>query len=157
MFFNSYIFILLFLPLVLIGYFGLNSLKKDKLALIYLIGMSLWFCAYQNLTSLIVLLISILLNYGIKCLMVRAIEVKSKKLYLVAGIITNLGILFCFKYFNFFIENVNAVFKSELPFWQLALPLGISFYTFMQISFLVDSYRGECPKPSFWEYVEYVS
>ena len=157
MFFNSYIFILLFLPLVLIGYFGLNSLKKDKLVLIYLIGMSLWFCAYQNLTSLIVLLISILLNYGIKCLMDGALEMKRKRLYLVAGILTNLGILFCFKYYNFFIENVNAVFHTELPFWQLALPLGISFYTFMQISFLVDSYRGECPKTSFWEYVAYVS
>ena len=100
MFFSSYIFILLFLPLVLIGYFALNSLKKDKLALIYLIGMSLWFCAYQNLTSLIVLFISILLNYGIKWLMDKASEIKRKKLYLVAGILTNLGILFCFKYYN---------------------------------------------------------
>ena len=77
MFFSSYIFILLFLPLVLIGYFGLNSLKKDKLALIYLIGMSLWFCAYQNLTSLSVLLISILLNYGIKWLMDQRQNAKS--------------------------------------------------------------------------------
>ena len=157
MFFNSYIFILLFFPLVLIGYFTLNKRKKNKLAIGYLLAMSLWFCGYQSLYSLVVLLAGILMNYGIRTAMCSADNDKKKKRWLVTGIVANIGILFCFKYYNFFAENINGVFDAELPFWELALPLGISFYTFGQLSYLVDSYRGECPDATFMEYVTYVT
>lgn len=152
--FNSYIFILLFLPLVLIGYFGLNSVKKEKTAILFLVLMSLWFCGFQGMESLAVLLVSALFNYGIQA----AIRTeKKKKLYLTVGILLNIGVLFCFKYYNFFIENVNGITGSSLPYWKLVLPLGISFYTFGQIAYLVDSYRGECEKTSFTEYLLYVT
>ena len=157
MFFNSYIFILLFFPLVLIGYFGLRRLKKDKLAMGFLLGMSLWFCGFQNINSVLVLLFSVLLNYSIRMMMGRGSGVKQKKLWLVLGIAANLSILFCFKYYNFFAETVNGIMETEIPYWELALPLGISFYTFAQLSYLIDSYRGECHDASFLEYMVYVT
>lgn len=157
MFFNSYIFILLFFPLVLIGYFGLNKYGKEKAALGYLIIMSLWFAGFHSLGSLCVLLCSILGNYGIRTLMCTAEDGKKKKTLLLLGITANIVVLFCFKYFNFFVENVNKITGAQLSYWELALPLGISFYTFCQLAYLVDSYRGECPKASFLEYVAYVS
>jgi D-alanyl-lipoteichoic acid acyltransferase DltB (MBOAT superfamily) len=75
----------------------------------------------------------------------------------VAGLALNIGILFYFKYFDFFIENVNTVFNASLGFLGLTLPLGISFYTFQQLSYVIDSYRGESEKYGLLEYSAYVS
>lgn len=152
--FNSYIFILLFFPLVLIGYFWLNSVKKEKAAQLFLLLMSLWFCAFQGIESLFVLLGSALLNYGIRALMRTG---EKKRLYLILGIFLNIAVLFCFKYYDFFAENINAVTGGRLPYWNPGLPIGISFYTFGQIAYLVDSYRGECPDMPFMEYLVYVT
>ena len=157
MFFNSYIFILLFFPLVLIGYFGLNKYGKEKAARGYLIMMSLWFAGFHSIGSVGVLLGSILGNYGIRTVMYRTEDKKKKKVFLTLGITANIVVLFCFKYFNFFVENVNKITGAQLSYWELALPLGISFYTFGQVAYLVDSYRGECPEASFAEYMAYVS
>jgi D-alanyl-lipoteichoic acid acyltransferase DltB (MBOAT superfamily) len=80
-----------------------------------------------------------------------------KGLMFAAGLVLNLGILFYFKYYDFFIENVNKKFNTEFGFLNLALPLGISFYTFQQLSYCIDSYRGESKKYSLLEYAAYVS
>jgi D-alanyl-lipoteichoic acid acyltransferase DltB (MBOAT superfamily) len=80
-----------------------------------------------------------------------------KKLLFVAGLVLNIGILFYFKYYDFFMENVNTVFKTNFGFLGLTLPLGISFYTFQQLSYVIDSYRGENGKYSLLEYIAYVS
>lgn len=157
MLFNSYIFIFLFFPLTLIGYYGLNYAKKHKAAMAFLVGMSLWFYGYNNIYYLLILIISIFINYGIVKALSRTLSPKLRGLCLWTGILLNIGILFYFKYYDFFIENVNAVLKTDLPLLRLMLPLGISFYTFQQLSYVIDSYRNDCKDYSFLEYAAYVS
>lgn len=157
MLFNSYIFIFLFFPLVLAGYYALNYAKMYRAALVYLIGMSMWFYGYNNIYYLAILIVSILINYGLSSLMSRLTDAYKRKFCLCIGMLFNIGILFYFKYFNFFIGNINVAFKSNLPLLKLTLPLGISFYTFQQLSYVIDSYRRECENYTFWEYAVYVS
>lgn len=157
MLFNSYIFIFLFFPLTLIGYYGLNYAGKYKASLAFLVGMSMWFYGYNNVNYLLILIVSIVINYGI-VLAINSVRISSvRKLCLLAGVFLNIGILFYFKYYDFFIENINSVLKADLPLLRLILPLGISFYTFQQLSYVIDSYRKECGRYSFLEYAAYVS
>lgn len=163
MLFNSYIFIFVFLPLTLIGYFGLNRAGKDKTAVLFLLLMNLGFAGFGSIYSLAVLLVNLLVNYALAGFIGRAGEKKRGKI-LILGILFNLGILFLFKYYNFFIVNVNSVFGSDLSLLHLALPLGISFYTFGQIAYLVDCYKENIGEGgsgiysySFLEYSAYVS
>ncbi len=157
MLFNSYAFILLFLPLVLLGYYGLGKLKKGKFQLLYLTAVSFWFCGFQNPFFLVVLTGSLLFNYGICCLICRLKTQGKRKFCLIAGVFLNIGTLLYFKYYNFFVENINFLLGSELRLLEILLPLGISFYTFQQIAFLADNYRGECRCGSFPEYAAYIS
>jgi D-alanyl-lipoteichoic acid acyltransferase DltB (MBOAT superfamily) len=120
--------------------------------------MSMWFYGYNNIKYLAILVVSILLNYLIVELMYKFGGGKAiKRLLFVAGLVLNIGILFYFKYYDFFIENVNTAFKTNFSFLSLALPLGISFYTFQQLSYVIDSYNGECENYSLLEYAAYVS
>ena len=157
MLFNSYIFIFLFFPLTLIGYYGLNHAKKYRAAMAFLTGMSLWFYGYNNVYYLAILVVSVLSNYGIVTLMSRTKAEKKRLLLLWTGILLNIGILLYFKYYDFFIENINLCLKSSLPLLRLALPLGISFYTFQQVSYVIDAYRGDCKDYTFLEYAAYVT
>lgn len=157
MLFNSYIFIFLFFPLTLLGYYSLNYAHKYKSSLIFLTGMSLWFYGYNNIYYLLILIVSIILNYGIISGMAHYDDVKMRRFFLCSGLIWNIGVLFLFKYYDFFIDNINSALHSQLPFLRLALPLGISFYTFQQISYVIDYYKRECNKYSFIEYIAYVS
>lgn len=156
MLFNSYNFIFLFLPLVLIGYYGLNYLKQYKLALGYVTCMSMWFCGYTNIQYLVILLISIFVNYILTEFMSKTKHDTGRKMLLLVGLLWNIGGLLYFKYCNFFIENINAVFKTDIAFLRLILPLGISFYTFQQLSYVIDYYRGESEKYDILEYTAYV-
>ena len=153
MLFNSYIFVLLFLPLCVIGYFGLNRLGKTRPAMAFLLCMSLWFYAYNNIYYLAVIAFSILFNYS--CF--RLIKKTGRKSIMVTGVAVNLAVLMFFKYMDFFISNWNGLFKSDFNLLHIALPLGISFFTFQQISFIVDSYRGEVGEVSFLDYACFVA
>ncbi|MCM1296446.1 MAG: hypothetical protein NC311_12985 [Muribaculaceae bacterium] len=157
MLFNSYIFVFLFFPLAVAGYYWLHHLNREKAALGYLVLMSMVFYGYNSVQYLVMLAGSILANYAIVWLMDKSGSAVRRRLLLLLGMLCNLGILFCFKYFDFFIGNVNAVLGTEYPFWGLALPLGISFYTFQQLSYVIDSYRGDCGRYSLLEYAAYVS
>ena len=154
MLFNSYIFILFFLPLTYTVYFFLNHIKRYKIAHIWLIGMSIWFYGFFNIKYLWIICFSILCNYllsrGMYCCKGK------KRVFLVAGIALNLGVLFYFKYFNFFMETVNCLFYQNFMLRNIVLPLGISFFTFQQISFLVDSYKEETEGYGFVEYALFV-
>ena len=141
MLFNSYIFVFLFLPFAVIGYYGLHHFGWKRAALGYLIMMSMVFYGYNSMAYLAMLVISILVNF----FLVRLMDMKSgqgwRRVVLLLGLAYNLGILFYFKYYDFFIENVNTVFRTDYSFLRLALPLGISFYTFQISSYLFDVYR----------------
>ena len=169
MLFNSYIFIFLFFPLCLLGYYGLRKVNSTW-AKVWLTGFSLWFYGYFNIRYLCIMIFSILLNYGAYKLMVRVdsatgvvsaesgkVPFINKKAILITGVSANLLLLFYFKYFDFFIENINSVFGSSFALRNILLPLGISFFTFQQISFLADTYRGELEECSFVDYALFVS
>ncbi len=141
MLFNSYIFILLFLPLVLAGYYMLGSVRKGSLTTGFLLFASLCFMGYQSIYSLIVLLGSMMLNYLVIRRMEYVLDSKRKRTFIL-GIMLNLILLFLFKYLDFFLENVNGLFQVAIPLTGLAMPLGISFYTFSQIACLTDCYKG---------------
>ncbi len=156
--FNSFIFILVFLPAALVGYFGLCSLGKEKAAKAFLLLMSLWFYGYFNLSYLLVICGSILVNFLLSRAMGKSgITEGAKKALLTLGLLFNVGLIFYFKYYDFFISNVNQVFHTDFVLRHVVLPLGISFFTFQQISFIVDSYRGETKGYSFLEYALFVA
>lgn len=112
--FYSYIFILLFLPICISGYFLLGKAEKYEASKIWLIAMSLWFYSYLHMAYLILLGISILVNYGIIYWMQKQKKTVYKKLLLVSSLAVNLGVLFFFKYYNFFVDNLNSLFKSKI-------------------------------------------
>ena len=157
MLFNSYIFIFLFLPLALLGYFLLNHRKQFRAANAFLILMSLWFYGYFNPRYLLILCLSILCNYALSRGMARAGRKGLRRFLLILGILGNLGTIFFFKYYDFFITTVNSVFSRNFNLRHILLPLGISFFTFQQISYLVDSYRGETAGYRFLDYALFVS
>ena len=155
MLFHSYIFIFLFLPVVLFGYYGLHFLKQHKLALGFITAMSMWFCAYTGIGNLKVLLLNTLVNFMLVEVMARVKAKQGRKMLFIAGLFWNIGILFYYKYFDFCVENVNDVFRTDIALLELALPLGISFYVFQQLAYLIDSYRGDCEKYGLLEFAAY--
>lgn len=157
MLFNSYVFVLLFFPLCLLGYFGLNHFKKYTIAQWFLFGMSLWFYGYFNPGYLLIILSSIFINYVVYRLLVKQQGKPCHKTIMILGVAINVGILIYFKYMDFFIQNVNLLFRQEFELLNILLPLGISFFTFQQISFIVDAYRGDIPEYGFVEYACFVS
>lgn len=157
MLFNSYIFILFFLPICLITYFMLNHFKKYTLAQVFLLIMSLWFYAYFNISYLVIILFSILFNYGIYTLFERSQKNKIRKLLLAIGLLANVSILIYFKYMDFFISNVNSIFSTNYSLLNVVLPLGISFFTFQQLSFVIDAYKREVPKYNLLHYASFVT
>lgn len=160
--FNSYIFIFLFLPLVLLLWYGLNHIKCYRLAGIFLAGMSLWFYGYFNTYYLAIILVSMGLNYLLSFLISKIPEQSAHsqalhRVCLAAGILLNLGILFYYKYYDFFIENINLAFHTDFALRHILLPLGISFFTFQQLSFIIDRCMGKSDHYPLLSYVTFVT
>ena len=157
MLFNSYIFVFIFLPLVLLGWYGLNRFGKHKTAKIFLTGMSLWFYGYFNVYYLFIIVASILINYFISYLLTFFRTKTAGRIGLLVGIGINLALLFYFKYFDFFIENINYLFQTDFNLKHILLPLGISFFTFQQLSFIIDRCTGKAKHYSFTNYAAFVT
>ena len=160
MIFNSYAFIFVFLPLVWLGFFGLAK-SSVRLSVVWLCLASLFFYGWWNPKFLTLLLGSILFNYWLGCRLAptrpAAFAPAVRRWTLVAGISVNLLLLGYFKYLNFFISTVNALGTQHWALLDIVLPLGISFFTFTQIAFLVDSSRGEARDFDFLRYVLFVT
>lgn len=137
MVFSSLVFLFLFLPIVLIIYYVSN----DKLKNYILLLSSLFFYAWGEPKYIFLMIISIFINYifGIKV----STDSQSKRLWLTFSIVFNLGILVIFKYANFLTDNINSVIRINLNIPKIALPLGISFFTFQIMSYVIDVYRKE--------------
>ncbi|MDA9249415.1 MBOAT family protein [Gammaproteobacteria bacterium] len=159
MLFNSLEFIFIFLPIAFFGFYFL-ALKKHSYAIAWLAFASLFFYGYWSLYSLPILVISIICNYlfGMK---IANQHITNRHIWLVCAVILNLGLLGYFKYFNFFIENTNALRivlgLESISFLNIVLPIGISFFTFTQIAFLMDSYQNKVQEKSFLNYVLFVT
>lgn len=157
MLFNSYIFIFLFLPIVLLGWYGLNRISAYKLAMIFLSGMSLWFYAFFNPAYLWIIVASLGFNYTLSYIMKYCNTRISNSLGLLFGVFFNIGLLFYFKYYDFFVENINSIFKTDFALKHILLPLGISFFTFQQLSYIIDRYKKEAEHIDLIEYIAYVT
>lgn len=153
MLFNSYEFLLIFLPITLILYFYLNSIRMVTLSKLMLVLASLFFYSWWNPIYLILILGSMIFNF----LVGKSLGKSASKSILTFGITGNVALLAYFKYADFFIENFNWAFNSETPLLHLALPLAISYFTFQQIAFLVDNYRGEVREFSFLNYSLFIT
>ena len=143
MLFNSIEF-LVFFPLVLIGYFSM----PHKYRWIFLLLASYYFYMSWKAEYLILILVSTGIDYFAALRMSAVSEKSKKKKYLFMSLLSNLGILFGFKYFNFFSDSLRAVFDQfnifyDVPAFDVLLPVGISFYTFQTLSYSIDVYRGD--------------
>lgn len=156
MLFNSYVFILLFLPVTWCIYFLLNHCRCYRLAQVALVLCSFVFYGYQDRRLCLLLLGTIVVNYGFHSFLVRMHAGIGKRLVLALGVLANISVLFYFKYFNFFLTTVNRFTTDDLPLKNIVLPLGISFFTFQQISLLVDSVEPGTEKYSFVDYALFV-
>ena len=158
MLFNSAEFLFLFLPSVFAGYFGLLRLRAYQAAKIWLLGASLFFYSYWELSYLPLLLGSILFNFCAGQLLHQQSYNRSVRMTILAFAVTaNIGFLGYYKYADFLIENVNLLFGTEFVLLNLLLPLAISFFTFQQIAYLVDSYRGQVEERNLLDYAIFVS
>ncbi len=152
MVFSSLEFIYLFLPPVLLGFLALRALGHETAIVWWLIAASLAFYAWWSPLHLVLLVLSVMVNFALH----RHILKTKSKAVLTAGIIGNLATLAYFKYADFLISNVNLFPGVDLPALGIVLPLAISFFTFQQISFLCDTYRGDISHCDFSKYCLFV-
>lgn len=158
MLFNSYVFILAFLPVTLLVYFGLGRLpERFVLNKVFLVLASFVFYGYNNPSYVPIIVISILVNYMLSQLMLITERRALRLPLMLLGLLANLGVLFYFKYHDFFYENLNSAFGFALSLNHLALPLGISFFTFQQLSYVIDSYRRTVPRYNILDYTLFVT
>ncbi len=158
MIFSSYKFIFLFFPIVFGIYSILRKMNKLTLMKVWLAGASLFFYGFGDWRFFPILLFTALYNFGISYYLQKDnVKKPIKVLLMIFGLTENLGLLFYFKYRNFFFENINLLFGTEIPMLKIILPLGISFYTFQIISYLADSYSGDAKGYSFIDYMVFVT
>ena len=158
MLFNSYVFMLAFLPLTLLGYFLLGRLpEKIQLNKVFLVLASFLFYGYNNPSYVPIIAGSILINYALSQLMLTQQKKALRLPLMLLGLFLNLGVLFYFKYHDFFFENLNGAFGLHLTLNHLALPLGISFFTFQQLSYVIDSYKRTVPRYNILDYSLFVT
>ena len=153
MLFNSYIFIFLFLPITLLGFHLLRKYGHYRLTISWLVSANLFFYGWWNPIYIFLLIGSAIFNYAVG----RALLTKPYKVLLTFGIMGNLGTLGYFKYANFFVDNINTLLDNNIVLEQIILPLGISFFTFQQITYLVDTYLGKTKEYNFLQYCLFVT
>lgn len=153
MLFSSITFLYYFLPLTLFVYFAAPKECKNTVLLL----ASLVFYGWGEPKYVMLMGLSILLGYVFGLLVERYRENRAGKILCICSVCVTLSFLLCFKYADFFLTNVNAVTGLHLPLLRLALPIGISFYTFQIISYTVDVYRGEAAQRNIIRLAAYVS
>ncbi len=160
MLFNSFQFIFLFLPITLLIFYAIGGRGHHRIATAWLVGASLFFYAYWNPMYLGLMIASILFNYSIGVALGEAHgkeQANGVRWLLGVGVLMNLTLLGYFKYANFFVDNLNAVAGSRFHLDTIILPLAISFFTFQQIAFLVDAFKGETREYNFLHYCLFVT
>jgi D-alanyl-lipoteichoic acid acyltransferase DltB (MBOAT superfamily) len=156
MLFNSYPFIFLFLPVTLLGYFALAR-RSNQVPVVWLALASLAFYSLGNWQFVALLLGSIAFNYVIGLLLItRKLPPRRRFAVLTLGVAGDLLVLGIFKYAGFLADNLNALFSAGITL-HILLPVGISFYTFTQIAFLVDAYRGNFARYALPHYALFVT
>lgn len=139
MVFSSNIFLFLFLPIVLAIYY----LIKDKYKNVFLLLASLFFYFWGEKQNIIIILVSILINYFMGLLLGSIRDGRGRKAVLILAVVLNIGLLFYFKYCNFVVDSLNEIIGINITMQAIALPIGISFFTFQGLSYVIDLYWGK--------------
>ena len=156
MLFNSYTFIFLFVPITLILTALARRFSGVRGASAILVAASLFFYAYHDIRLLALIGGSIIINYLLTGLIFKA-EGRQRYWITVLGVVLNLALLAYFKYTNFFLENVAAISGASFDFKKIALPIGISFYTFQQVAYNTDTYSRKIKERDFLSYALFVA
>ncbi len=159
MIFSSFQFIFLFLPISLSIFFLIGKFGCHRIALGWLVFASLFFYGSWNPYYLALIIISIVINYilGSSIQALKPRQRRSSLLLTIAGIIFNLSLLGYYKYANFFVDNINALFGTDIILDTIILPLGISFFTFQQIAYISDRWKEQINDNSFLRYCLFVT
>lgn len=157
MLFNSYEFLFAFWPITFVVYFLMNRFCPPIAGKVWLAAASLFFYSWWSIKSLPLILASIAFNYIMGRSISHARQSRTRKLLLTLAIVGDVLFLGYYKYADFLISNVNSLFSAQIDLLRLALPLGISFFTFTQIAYLVDAYRGTAKEYSIVNYVLFVT
>jgi D-alanyl-lipoteichoic acid acyltransferase DltB (MBOAT superfamily) len=156
--FNTYTFVVLFMPTVLVLVAAFRRERLRWLIVPLLSVASVLFYAYWDVRYVPILLGSIVFNYLVgTALTVWDADKGSKRCLLVAGIVGDLAVLAYFKYVGFFAESLNAAVGTDFTVLRILLPLGVSFFTFTQIEYIVDASRGMAARYSPVDYLLFVS
>ncbi len=145
------------MPATLIVYYAIGRQGHYRIAMSWLVGSSLFFYAWWNPAYLGLILASILFNYALGIRLASIKGLSRKKLLLTIGISFNLGLIGYYKYANFFIDNLNLLSGFNVQIQTIILPLAISFFTFQQIAYLMDAYKGEAKEYNFLHYCLFVT
>ena len=156
MLFNSYVFIFAFLPITLIGFGVLGRFGTRRLGIGWLILCSMVYYGYWNWRYLLLLVISMLVNYLIGTVWLYQPSPKVRKAGLIVGLIFNLSVLGYFKYTNLFFSTLASLAGGGFQIHKIILPLGISFFTFQKIAYLVDVYKGKTYSRNILDYCLFV-
>lgn len=152
--FNSYTFILGFLPVLIVGYFAFSKIHMTA-GKLFMVMASLFFYVYGSKAIPFIFAVSIIVNLSLSFIISRI--ARYKKIFLICDVLANTGLLLYFKYYNFFIENINSVCGREYQLKELFLPLGISFFTFQQIMYVVNIYKAEIERVDILDYLLYIT
>ncbi|MEG2510882.1 MAG: MBOAT family O-acyltransferase [Bacilli bacterium] len=154
MLFSSISFLFIFLPTVILVYFLVPKKFKNITLLIF----SLFFYFWGEGIYVLLLIFSCIVNYLVALLIEKNKLNKKKKVYFIISLIFNIGLLIYFKYTNFFIENINSIFSFNISLRNIIMPLGISFFTFQILSYVIDVYKGAVKADkSFIDFTTYVT
>ncbi len=160
MLFNSFEFIFLFLPITVVVFFWIGNRAENverQLPILWLVVASLIFYGRWKPLNLVLIIFSMVINYRLGHLLGNVVEKPiTKKIIIAVGIIFNLGLLIYFKYSNFILENVNHFIGTNISLPAVVLPLAISFFTFQQIAYLIDAYKGETKEYNLLKYILFV-
>lgn len=155
MLFSSATFLFAFLPVVALLYYLIPK-RCTAARNLFLTGASLLFYAWGEPRFVLVMLLVIVSSWLFAC-KIEASAKNARKGFLLVAVSVDLTVLFIFKYLGFFTENLNRLPFVRLPVPQITLPIGISFFTFQAISYVVDVYRGEAAQKSLWDVMLYIA
>lgn len=157
MLFNSIEFLFIFLPILLVVYYLLVKFKLTKYSNLCLLIASIYFYSYYKIEYLPIIISSIIFNYVLGYFIQKDYNPRIKKLLLILTVVGNLGLLCYYKYFNFLMETLSSLSHHHFDTMKIFLPLGISFFTFQQIGYITDLYKGEAKHTNIIDYSLFVS
>ena len=149
-------FLFIFLPITVAVFYLVSAYTTEKYAILWLVAASLYFYGYWNINFLLLIIISIMVNFSFGMALSKIPEGRQRKMLLIGGIGFNLSLIFYYKYAYFLLNSFTAVTGVSWSIGEILLPIGISFFTFQQIAYLVDTSQGVKREKSFVNYMLYV-